>query len=178
LKKFIFIRASEFPKYSDGTLKYCQAILSAIDEDYDNRESSKIKSQRRGHMRRIKDVLDMRQMIRDLIATRAPKPQEGVVHTETGTWVRWNPSHERGPHNIPPVNFQDNIILPEERPEGDNWHFIPKKFWNDTWNSYKKRAFKSTKIDMPSTSTAAQRYNKKKNKQRRERKRRRQQRKR
>ena len=115
----------------------------------------------------------MRQRVRDLIAVRTIRPREGIIHTETGSWVLWNPSHERGPHNIPPVNFQDNIRLPDERPEGANWHFIPKRYWNDSWNSYKKRAFWNSMKDKPSTSKAAQDYKKRKNKKRRAEKRRR-----
>jgi hypothetical protein len=92
-------------------------------------------------MNQIKRKLEYRQRIRDIRDARRPKPKEGVIFVKEGMWVKYEPSHLPGPHNIPPVNFAENVKVPEGGPSDPKYHFIPKKYWKETWKQYKKRSF-------------------------------------
>ena len=55
------------------------------------------------------------------------KKSKYVERKRGGCWIKYEPSNILGPHNIPPRNYEANMVVPEDKPEGDNWFWHPNE---------------------------------------------------
>lgn len=123
-KMKIFIHFSEIAAYSDGTLEFCKNVLTCLkDDERDEKEKALFDYA----ITKIDKRLALREDIRKIRKAKNVKQSENIVRRKGGCWIKYAPSNILGPHNIPPPEYEENMVIPGDRPAGENWFWHPNK---------------------------------------------------
>jgi len=122
--KKIFIDFEELAAYSDGTLEFCNNVLNCLKEEEGEMEKKELYN---FAITKINSRLAFREDIRKLRNAKNVKQSENVIRYPHGSWIRYAPDHNVGPHNQPPPEYTEYMVIPDNRPAGENWFWHPKK---------------------------------------------------